>query len=275
MEEKVQKTNISQEEISNPLQAVLGSRKLGTKRTTGGRIDSSKVQSKSIRICKKQQEYLEEGPKYLQMNPNFPDNRKIDLETKNFFSKFFLSFLYKIIKTGSKQPYQEQMLYKVGKNFIYSQSGAIFAQKVNDRKLLPNPLTLSFLMKSTPNYFLKGFLFTFLAYLSQIIIPLYMKNFIDWLTKRGVEGHRKDLFEGFYYAGIMGFMMFLKALFLGQGNLNISRSMVHINNLIGVRERAISQLEIVFTNLGFFFHFLHNFLDFYADFLGIFGSEDL
>ena len=182
---------------------------------------------------------------------DLPDNRNTRLETRNCFSKFTFHFINKVISTGAKYPYQEKMLYKPDKRFLYGGNKRFekyIMRKVNKKGFF----TLWDYMNCESEYLITGICSTVSSFIVQLAYPIFLRQLVDWLIEEDTTQ-----FDGFRILFSLVAVLVVKTYLEQFGLINQQRGTVLRANALTVR--GDSKIQIFFL-----LEFFPNFLDFFS-----------
>ena len=148
-------------------------------------------------------------------------------ENQNWFYKFFLNHLNKICNIGGKRPFQVEDLFEVAddmKTKAFDDMRAFYEEAAGNKK---RSFFIS-LMLSVRYYLLKGGSSHFFVNLVQILTPIFLKYFLDWLQ---LEVY--DLWKGYVYAAVLSTVLIMRAFSSQHAMQNLHRGSVVINNYVG------------------------------------------
>lgn len=139
-------------------------------------------------------------------------NRKIGIfESTNCLSSLTFNNFSKIIKSGASQPYKFFMLYLLPKDMTYDGDYKNFEIYYAKRKKIAESKNKPFLFFNVIYDYLgsrywKGAVLSGLRYASEILFPLFLKQFLYW-----IEDEEADQIVGYYWAGALVLTVFTKA----------------------------------------------------------------
>jgi hypothetical protein len=163
-------------------------------------------------------------------DPNVPYNRDTQLEPTNCCEGFTFSFLNKILSSGSKQPYQYDMLYKVKPEFTLGPNKAPFKRYLDERVQKNGKLSFWDIYFYCKKFSFAGGILQMTSKLSQFFIPIFFKKFVIWLMDP-----EKGNAEGYRTLGILIALMFAYEYIGLVSDLYLQRYIVYAYNIIQVR----------------------------------------
>ena len=191
----------------------------------------------------KEQTYKETSKKPPKKNSNptyqiedCEDNSTIRLEGNSCLRDFFFIFLNKIINSGSKFPYQLKMLYKVNNDFIFAPDAKQFKIFLTEKLRNNGKFTYLTLWWYFRKYVGLGSFQIFCADFVQILFPIFLKKFVNWLIEENSEQHK-----GYVFLAVLVLTMIVKTFFTRKGILNYSRAHSMISNRLGVRRKIVNK----------------------------------
>lgn len=117
-------------------------------------------------------------------------NNEKPLESSNFFDVIFFTYIYKVIKIGSKRKYQKSDLFKLKKTLLFenffSKFIIYYKKKKKEKKTSAN-IIIKYMI---PIWF-KSFIFHLIGEIITIFLPFFLREIINWFndpegtTKRG------------------------------------------------------------------------------------------
>jgi ATP-binding cassette subfamily C (CFTR/MRP) protein 1 len=161
--------------------------------------------------------------------------REEDLPVNNppFFdegctSKLFLTHLNKVCDIGGERPYQFADLFETSGRFChyaYNDFKIIVQKFISDH---PDKSFFGVLMRGVKRYLLEGGALFFFVNGIQVLTPLFLKQFIDW-----VDNPTAANWKGYMWAGLLAFVLVTRA-FVSQHSMHCLHSgAVVINNYVG------------------------------------------
>ena len=176
-------------------------------------------------------ESIKKPKKPKKMTPaDTEDNTDTQLEPTSFLDNHLYGFAYKIIRAGSKFPYQLNMLFQVDEAYIYCDRSAHFNRFMDETLLRNGELRHWALYWYLRRFTVTSLFLKFSAYMALAVVPFYLKELIDWLMDpKALPG------EGYRIVGVMIFAMFVKIVLNTRAILNNMRGRAFISNALGVR----------------------------------------
>jgi hypothetical protein len=140
-------------------------------------------------------------------------NRKIGIfESSNCFSTLIFNNFTKIITSGVKEPYKFFMLYFLPPDLTYDGDFHNFQAFYEKRKKAAQDKgkELSFydvIYDYLGARFWKGAILTAFRYGSEILFPIFLKEFLLWIGDKDADQH-----IGYIWAGALSLTVFFKAM---------------------------------------------------------------
>ena len=168
------------------------------------------------------------GSKGPQISSN---NIKESLHPSNLLQNIFLGFLYKILRAGSKQPFQFSMLYQVDpKLFTYRGACSSFIQKASKTLSQGKTLNYWFFINQASHLIYPTMIQSLISHILQLILPLLLERLIRWLmTDDG------DNSLGFFYFGYICAILVVRVLLNRRTSLLFFHTILYVSHLVSVR----------------------------------------
>lgn len=145
----------------------------------------------------------------------------------NWFTRFFFIHLNKVCDLGGSRPYQMGDLFEVNDNFktiAYENRRKYFADgAVNKKRSF-----LNVLIGSCKRYFLVGGTCFFFSSFIQIITPIFLLYFLDWIQRKEYK-----VWEGYVYATILFVVGITKSMLAQHAMHTLHQGACVISNYVG------------------------------------------
>ena len=165
-------------------------------------------------------------------DPQISSNKsKQSLHPNNLLQNIFLGFLYKILRTGSKQPFQFSMLYQVDpKLFTYRRACSSFIQKASKTLSKGKHLNYWFFVNQAGPLVYPTMIQSLISHILQLILPLLLERLIRWLMTDDADNSL-----GFYYFGYICAILVVNVLLNRRTSLLFFHTLLYVSNLVSVR----------------------------------------
>lgn len=127
------------------------------------------------------------------------------------FDKILFTSCNKVIKNGQKKSFDFDSLYKPPKEISYEYFSDRIEDLVKKNNQLPKKQQKEFrtLMRLATNpYYNLGFIYSIIAYLMKLPIPILVKNLLEWISDPSADSK-----EGYYYGLGLSLVSFLSTFF--------------------------------------------------------------
>ena len=175
------------------------------------------------------------------------NNNSIPLESKKIFSKIFLTYPYKIIKSYKKKGLNKYSLFRLKKSLLFKYNFPKFLKyfKKKKKKLSFFKISINFIFKLWLKSFILFFIYNFIG----VAIPFLIRELINWFVEQN-----PDTKYGYIYCLILFAIIITKSLCL-QHALKLSHEkgvkMHHIIfGIIFQKFKNISLKNIKYINSG-------------------------
>lgn len=162
------------------------------------------------------------------------DNTNTPLEPQSCFSSFFYTYLNKVVESGSKIPYQFKMMYKPSKLHRHEGEVEKFEAYLNDTISKGGDFSFNMVYYFCRKKLLLGAFYLTIALFMQVLIPIFLKQFIEWLSKENLEENEKN--NGYIFMGILAVTLVSKTFIGPRGMMLLARGANHSLNVVLVRK---------------------------------------
>jgi ATP-binding cassette subfamily C (CFTR/MRP) protein 1 len=146
----------------------------------------------------------------------------------NCFTRFFLMHLNKVCDLGGSRPFQMSDLFEVAGDFVhlgYSNFKRSYTEQLAKK---PNRSFFTITMVSIKAYLLPGGILFFFVNAIQVLTPIFIRLFLDWLQAPNAE-----VWKGYVYAAILSTVLIFRAFFSQHAMQYLHSGTAVVNNYVG------------------------------------------